>query len=76
MQTNKLPALIASARLPKTKTNDCVHLMIITYPEETAQEIEIDSQTKNMIIFFLYLKQIAQQSSLPISKEFNSVYKY
>ena len=43
---NKLPALIASARLPKTKPNDCIHLMIITYPEETVQEIEIDSSNK------------------------------
>ena len=73
---NKLPALIASARLPKTKPNDCIHLMIITYPEETVQEIEIDSSNKNMIIFVLYWKEIAQQSSLPISKEFTSVYKY
>ena len=43
---NKLLALIASARLPKTKPNDCIHLMIITYPEETVQEIEIDSSNK------------------------------
>ena len=43
---NKLPALIASARLPKTKPNDCIHLMIITYPEETVQELEIDSSNK------------------------------
>ena len=43
---NKLPALIASAILPKTKPNDCIHLMIITYPEETVQEIEIDSSKK------------------------------
>ena len=43
---NKLPALIASAKLPETKPNDCIHLMIITYPEETVQEIEIDSLNK------------------------------
>ena len=43
---NKLPALIASARLPKTKPNDCIHLMIITYPEKIVQEIEIDFSNK------------------------------
>ena len=45
---NKLPALIASARLPKIKPNNCIHLMIITYPEETVQEIEIDSSNKKI----------------------------
>ena len=44
---NKLSALIASARLPKPKPNDCIHLMIIIYPEETVQEIEIDSSNEN-----------------------------
>ena len=43
---NKLPELIASARLPKIKPNDCIHLMIKNYPEETVQEIEIDSSNK------------------------------
>ena len=73
---NKLPALIASSRLPKTKPNDCIHLMIITYTEETVEGIEIDSSNKKMILFVLYLKETAQQSSLPVSKEITSVYKY
>ena len=44
---NKLPALIASAKLPKTKPNDCIHLLRIIYPEETVQDIQIDSSNKN-----------------------------
>ena len=50
---NKLPALIGSARLPKTLPNDCIHLIIITYPEETVQKIETDSSKKYIIILVL-----------------------
>ena len=43
---NKLLALAASARLPKTKPNNCVHLLIITDLDEVVQEIEFVSSNK------------------------------
>ena len=58
---NKLPALIASTGLPKTKLNDCIHLMIMTYPEEIVQEIKNDSSNRNVIKIVLCFNGMNRQ---------------
>ena len=68
---NKLPALIASARLPKTKPNDCIHLMIIIYPEETVQKIEIDSSNKK----YDYIRSLLEgNSSAVVFTDFEGIH--
>ena len=58
---NKLPALIASTGLPKTKLNDCFHLMIITYPEEIVKEFKNDSSNRNIMKIVLCFNEMNRQ---------------